>query len=65
MYLFVYSLSYINGVLPDYKFITMILHLLTNIHEAKVFPFIARLSPPAFRSIFPDLEIARKESSGT
>lgn len=28
MYLFVYSLSYINGVLPDYKFITMILHLL-------------------------------------
>lgn len=65
MYVTVYTLSYINGVLLDYIFITTILHLFPNIHGAKVFPFIARLSPPAFGSIFPSLEITRKESSGT
>lgn len=61
MHVTVCTLFYINRVLPDYVFLTTLLSLFANMHGAKVYPFITRFNPAAFRSIFPNSGITKEE----
>jgi len=47
-------LFYTNRVLPDYTLTTTLLCLFANRHGPKVFPFITRFNPAAFKNIFPN-----------